>query len=112
MKVSDFLMLREFATTLYARSRNDWTTPAPMPCEAPVTMTVFCLLAISASLAGWLRLKMMQSRRLLLEIPLLCFHNVQQQLAIDSQEGKLFKFRRSGNIHVRPNSLLALPRHR
>src|SRR5713101_4697279 len=51
MKVSDFLILREFATTLYPRSRNDWTTPAPMPCEAPVTMTVFCLLAMSASLA-------------------------------------------------------------
>src|SRR5580704_17117036 len=51
MKVSDFLMLREFATILYPRSRNDWTTPAPMPCEAPVTITVFCLLAISASLA-------------------------------------------------------------
>src|ERR1700726_1313416 len=50
MKVPDFLMLREFATTLYPRPRNDWTTPAPMPCEAPVTMTVFCLLAISASL--------------------------------------------------------------
>src|ERR1700756_2401984 len=46
MKVSDFLMLREFATTWYPRSRNDWTTPAPMPCEAPVTMTVFCLLAM------------------------------------------------------------------
>src|SRR5580692_6165630 len=46
MKASDFLMLREFATTLYPRSRNDRTTPAPMPCEAPVTMTVFCLLAI------------------------------------------------------------------
>src|SRR5882724_3313038 len=51
MKVSDLLMLREFATTLYPRSRNDWTTPAPMPCEAPVTRTVFGLLAISASLA-------------------------------------------------------------
>src|SRR5580692_3423841 len=51
MKVSDLLMLREFATTLYPRSRNDWTTPAPIPCEAPVTITVFCLLAIPASLA-------------------------------------------------------------
>ena len=45
------LMLREFATTLYPRSRNDCATPAPMPCEAPVTITVFFLLAISASLA-------------------------------------------------------------
>src|SRR5580704_12303377 len=44
-------MSRAFATTLYPRSRNDWATPAPMPCEAPVAMTVFCLLAISASLA-------------------------------------------------------------
>src|SRR5580704_12415692 len=46
MKVPDFLMLRELATTLYPRSTNDWTMPAPMPCEAPVTMAVFCLLAI------------------------------------------------------------------
>src|ERR1700675_2014011 len=46
-----FVMFREFATTLYPRSRNDWATPAPMPCEPPVTMTVFFLFAISASLA-------------------------------------------------------------
>src|ERR1700722_10823132 len=42
-------MLREFATTSYPRSRNDRTTPAPIPCEAPVTITVFCLPGTSSS---------------------------------------------------------------
>src|SRR5580692_9375535 len=45
------VMFREFATTLYPRSRNDWAAAAPIPCEAPVTMTVFCWLTTSASLA-------------------------------------------------------------
>jgi hypothetical protein len=49
--------------------------------------------------------------RLLLEILTALLPQRQQQLAIDSQECNLFKFRHSGNIHVRPNSLLALPRH-
>ena len=69
-------MLREFATTLYPRSRNDRLRQLRMPCEPPVTMTVFCFqAAISAS------------------------------LAVD----ELFKFRRSGNILVRPNKLLPFP---
>src|SRR5215510_11374056 len=44
-----FDMLREVATTLYPRSRNAWTTAAPMPCEAPVTMTVFLLAILKSS---------------------------------------------------------------
>jgi hypothetical protein len=47
---------------------------------------------------------------LLLDIPTALLSQRQQQLAFDSQEPKLFKFRHSGNIHVRPNSLLARPR--
>src|SRR5258708_40062660 len=36
------LIDREFATTREFRSRNDFTSPAPMPCDAPVTMATFC----------------------------------------------------------------------
>jgi hypothetical protein len=39
-------MCREFATTLYPRFKNASTTPAPIPREAPVTIAVFCELAI------------------------------------------------------------------
>ncbi len=37
----DLLMFREFATTLQPRPRKAFTRPAPLPCEPPVTMTVF-----------------------------------------------------------------------
>ncbi len=37
----DWVTFRELATTLKPRSTNALTMPAPMPCEAPVTMAVF-----------------------------------------------------------------------
>src|SRR6516225_4800450 len=37
----DWVTFRELATTLKPRSRNAFTIPAPIPCEAPVTMAVF-----------------------------------------------------------------------
>src|SRR6266513_549353 len=36
----DFVAFRAVPTTLYPRSRNARTIPAPMPCDAPVTITV------------------------------------------------------------------------
>jgi hypothetical protein len=39
--VWDWVIFREFATTLKPRSTNRFTIPAPIPCEAPVTMAVF-----------------------------------------------------------------------
>src|SRR6266481_8692807 len=45
----DFVAFRAVPTTLYPRARNAWTTPAPMPCDAPVTITVFRLLAIRSA---------------------------------------------------------------
>jgi hypothetical protein len=41
---ADCVAFRDVATTLYPRSTNAFTTPAPIPCEAPVTMAVFCVL--------------------------------------------------------------------
>src|SRR5262245_19873649 len=38
----DWAIFRELATTLKPRSTNALTIPAPIPCEAPVTMAVFC----------------------------------------------------------------------
>src|SRR5215470_16785110 len=35
------VICREFATTLYPRFTNASTSPAPIPCEAPVTIAVF-----------------------------------------------------------------------
>ena len=37
----DWVLFRELATTLKPRSTNPFTIPAPIPCEAPVTMAVF-----------------------------------------------------------------------
>jgi len=37
----DWVTFRELATTLNPRSINPFTIPAPIPCEAPVTMAVF-----------------------------------------------------------------------
>src|SRR5580698_9723180 len=37
------VMLRELATTRQPRFENASTIPAPIPCEAPVTITVFCM---------------------------------------------------------------------
>src|SRR6202011_1997778 len=37
----DWVTFRELATTLQPRSTNPFTIPAPIPCEAPVTMAVF-----------------------------------------------------------------------
>src|SRR5882757_3000184 len=38
----DWVTFRELATTLKPRSTNACTIPAPIPCEVPVTMAVFC----------------------------------------------------------------------
>jgi hypothetical protein len=37
----DWVTFRELATTLKPLSTNDFTIPAPIPCDAPVTMAVF-----------------------------------------------------------------------
>src|SRR6476646_6836956 len=38
---ADRVTVRDVATTLNPRSTNALTTPAPIPCEAPVTTAVF-----------------------------------------------------------------------
>src|SRR5580765_7983734 len=37
----DWVIFRELATTLKPRSTSPFTIPAPIPCEAPVTIAVF-----------------------------------------------------------------------
>src|SRR5437016_5923916 len=37
----DWVTFRELATTLKPRLTNAFTIPAPIPCDAPVTMAVF-----------------------------------------------------------------------
>src|SRR5229473_7682795 len=50
----DWVTFRELATTLNPRSTNPFTIPAPIPCEAPVTMAVFRWLLMVAYLQhGW-----------------------------------------------------------
>src|SRR5262245_50492080 len=44
------VMFREFATTLYPRSRNASTSPAPIPREAPVIIVVLPVFAIYSSI--------------------------------------------------------------
>src|ERR1700730_6147119 len=46
----DWVTFRELATTLNPRSTNPFTIPAPIPCEAPVTMAVFRWLLMFAYL--------------------------------------------------------------
>src|SRR5438445_11443399 len=46
----DWVTFRELATTLKPRSTNPCTIPAPIPCEAPVTMAVFRWLLMVAYL--------------------------------------------------------------
>src|SRR3984893_4511802 len=46
----DWVTFRELATTLKPRSTNPCTIPAPIPCEAPVTMAVFRWLLMVACL--------------------------------------------------------------
>ena len=37
----DWVIFRALATTLKSRSTNPFAIPAPIPCDAPVTMAVF-----------------------------------------------------------------------
>src|SRR4029077_9360335 len=49
----DFVALRAVTTTWYPRARNARTIPAPMPCDAPVTITVLGgLFTVSLSKIG------------------------------------------------------------
>src|SRR5262245_34836164 len=52
----DWVIFRELATTLKPRSTKAFTMPAPIPCEAPVTMTVFRWLLMVAYLENVLSL--------------------------------------------------------
>src|SRR4051812_36174984 len=52
----DWVTFRELATTLKPRSTSAFTMPAPMPCEAPVTMAVFRVLLMVLSLEDVLSL--------------------------------------------------------
>src|SRR6185369_12010840 len=51
----DWVTFRELATTLKPRSTSPFTIPAPIPCEAPVTMAVFRWLPMIATskTGGW-----------------------------------------------------------
>src|SRR5436305_2204838 len=54
---ADLVTFREVATTLNPRSTNAFTTPAPMPCDAPVTMAVFrwLLMVVYLEPGSWSR---------------------------------------------------------
>src|SRR6266404_4372910 len=51
----DLVAFRAVPTTLYPRARNARTIPAPMPCDAPVTITVFggLFISLKCSCAGF-----------------------------------------------------------
>src|SRR3954467_7400648 len=50
----DFVAFRAVPTTLYPRARNARTIPTPMPCDAPVTITVLGLfISLKCSCAGF-----------------------------------------------------------
>src|SRR5438477_6714352 len=53
----DWVTFRELATTLNSRSTNAFTMPAPIPCDAPVTMAVFRWLLMVGYLQMALRKK-------------------------------------------------------
>src|SRR6516225_2145799 len=57
----DWVTFRELATTLKPRSRNALTIPAPIPCEAPVTMAVFRWLLMIFYLDRYFRRKARRS---------------------------------------------------
>jgi hypothetical protein len=61
-KLCDFVMFRELATTLYPRSRKALTTPAPIPCDPPVTIIVLFVFTTS-ELIVLLRLTKSRQRR-------------------------------------------------
>src|SRR5499425_752635 len=46
----DWVIFRELATALNPRATNAFTIPAPIPCDAPVTMGVFAGLLIGVYL--------------------------------------------------------------
>src|SRR5215831_6394844 len=46
----DWVIFRELATTLNPRATNAFTIPAPIPCDAPVTIAVFAELLIGVYL--------------------------------------------------------------
>src|SRR5947199_7049027 len=50
-----FVAFRAVPTTLYSRARNARTIPAPMPCDAPVTITVLggLFISLKCSCAGF-----------------------------------------------------------
>src|SRR5262249_48384308 len=53
----DWVTFRELATTLNPRRANAFTIPAPIPCEAPVTMAVFrwLLMVVYLEPGSWRR---------------------------------------------------------
>src|SRR4029434_5731676 len=58
----DWVTFREVATTLKPRATNPCTIPAPIPCEAPVTMAVFRWLLMVGYLESALLLDNTQHR--------------------------------------------------
>src|SRR4029077_20319073 len=53
----DWVTFRELATTLKPRSTNPFTIPAPIPCDAPVTIAVFRVSLMVAYLENILSLE-------------------------------------------------------